>query len=121
MFEEFSADYYVGQLYIEPYDGDHAVMESDQHEEANEQIYATGDGVERLDNPLVMKLDDHHFPVLGTDEVPTDTLAVPATVLQASQIDDPPTLKEILVAKADRAAQLLEWFTPYTIRDPDFA
>lgn len=117
MFEEFSAGYYVGQLYIKPYDGEHAVMERDQHEEANEQIYVTGDGVERLDNPLVMKLDDHHFPVLGTNEVPTDTLAMPDAIIEANHIDDPPTLTEILVAKADRAAQLLEWFTPYTIQE----
>lgn len=68
-------------------------MERDQHEEANEQIYATGDGVESLDIPLVVKLDEYHFPVFSTDEVPADTLAVPDTVLEASRFDDPPTLK----------------------------
>lgn len=39
MFEEFSADYYVGQLNIELSDGDHVVTEREQHEEANEQVY----------------------------------------------------------------------------------
>lgn len=47
MFEAFSAGYYVGRFYIDAYDGAHAVMDRDQHEEANEQVYATGEGVER--------------------------------------------------------------------------
>lgn len=121
MFEEFSAGYYLGRLYVEPHDGEHAVMDREQYEEANEQVYATGDGVERLDHPLVMKMDESHFPVLGTDDVPTDTVAVPDTVLDATRIDNPPTVKEVLVAKADRARQLLEWCTPYTVNDSDFA
>ena len=60
MFEEFSAGYYVGQLYIKPYDGEHAVMEREQHEAANKQVYATDTGIERLDYPLLMMLGDHH-------------------------------------------------------------
>lgn len=121
LFEEFSADYYLGQLYIEQSDGEHAVMASDQHGEANEQIYTTGEGIERVDHPLVMKVDSSHFPVLGADDVPTDTLALPDEILGATRIDNPPTLREVLVAKAERAAELLEWFTPYTVTEPDFA
>lgn len=121
MFEEFSAGYYVGQLYVEPYDGEHAVLEHDQHEEANEQVYASDEGIERTDHPLVMKVDERHFPVLGADDVPTDTLALPDDVLEATRIDNPPTVTEVLVAKAERAAQLLEWCTSYTVNDPDYA
>lgn len=119
MFEEFSAGYYLGQLYIEPHDVEPAVMDHDQFEAANEHIYATGDGLDRLDTPLVVKLDTHHFPVVGTDEVPPDTLAVPEPILETTRIENPPILAEILIAKADRATQLLEWCTPYTVRDPD--
>jgi hypothetical protein len=121
MFEEFSAGYYVGQLYIGLSDGEYAVMEREQHEEANEQIYTTGEGVERVDHQLVMKVDESHFPVFSADDVPTDTLAVPDDVLEATRIDDPPTVREVLVAKAERAAQLLEWFTSYTVKEPEFA
>jgi hypothetical protein len=121
MLEEFSSGYYVGQLNIELSDGEHAVMEREQHEEANEQIYTTGEGVERVNHPLVMKVDESHFPVFSADDIPTDTLALPDEVLEATRIDNPPTVKEVLVAKAERASQLLEWFTPYTVKEPDFA
>lgn len=108
MFEEFSAGYYVGQLNIELVDGEHAVMEREQHEETNEQIYTTREGVERVDHPLVMKVDESHFPVFSADDVPTDTLAVPDEVLETTQIDNPPTVKEVLVAKAEQAFRLLD-------------
>lgn len=121
MFEEFSAGYYVGRLYIEPYDGEHAVMDRNQHEEANEQIYASGEGIERVDHPLVMKVNEHHVPVFAADDVPADTVGLPEQVHEATRVDSPPTLKEVLVAKAERAAQLLEWGTPYTIQEPDLA
>jgi len=117
LFEEFSASYYVGQLYIESTDGEHAVMEQTQHEAANEQVYTTGRGVERVDHPLIVKLDDTHFPVFGAEDVPTDTLGLPDAVLEAIQVDAPPTLRSVLVAKAARAAQLLDWYTPYTVTE----
>lgn len=110
MFEEFSRGYYLGRLYVEPYAGDRAVMQSAQHERVNAQVYATGDGLERLDHPLVVKLEDHHLAVHGAEDVPADTLGVPDTVLDAAGLTNPPTLREVLLAKADRAAQLLEWF-----------
>jgi hypothetical protein len=121
LFEEFSAGYYVGRLYIEPYDGDHAAMDHDQHVEANEQVYATGDDIERVDHPLVMKVDETHVPVFPAEDLPTDTLGLPEPVLESIRAEQPPTLKEVLVAKAERAAQLLEWATPYTVREPDYA
>lgn len=120
MFEELSAGYYVGQLYVEPYDGDHAAIEREQHERANEQVYADGGAVERLDYPLVMKLGETHFPVFSTDDVQMDTLGLPAPLIEATRIEDPPTLKEVFLAKADQAAQLLQWFTPYEVSDTDF-
>lgn len=120
MFEEFSAGYYVGRLYIEPHDGDYAVMDRDQHEEANEQVYASGEVIERRDHPLVMKVDTSYVPVFGDDDVPVDTLALPDRTLRATTVENPPTLKEVLVAKAERAAHLLEWCTPYTVEEPDF-
>lgn len=121
LFEEFSTGYYIGRVYIELYDGEHAVMDRDQHEETNEHVYATGEGVERVDQPLVVKVDESHFPVLGADDVPTDTLALPDVVLEETRIESPPVVKEVLVAKAERASQLLEWFTPYTVNESGFA
>lgn len=110
MFEEFSQGYYLGRLYVEPYDGDQPVMQTDQHEYVNEQLYAIGEGIERLDSPLVMKVDEHHFPVHGADGVPKDTLGLPKTFLERTRIRNPPTLKEVLLAKAEQAERLLAWF-----------
>ena len=121
MFEEFSAGYYIGRLYVEPYDGDHAIMERDQHEEANIQVYASGVEVERIDHPIVMKVDESYFPVFAADDVPPDTLGLPDSTLEATRVETPPTLKEVLVAKAERAARLIKWATPYSIREPDLA
>lgn len=110
MFEEFSAGYYLGRLYVEPHEGEQAVMHDEHHERANEQVYATGEGVGRLDNPLVMKVDGAHFPVHGASNVPARTLAVPGELLEATDIEDPPTLTEVLVAKAEQAGRLLRLF-----------
>lgn len=110
MFEEFSGGYYLGRLYVEPYGGDRAAMHADQHEAANRQVYANGEGVERLDHPLVMKVGETHFPVLGAGDVPADTLAVPHEYLEDIRVRDPPSLEEVLLAKADQAGQLLRWF-----------
>jgi hypothetical protein len=110
MFEEFSAGYYLGQLYVEPRDGERAVVHEEHHERANETVYASGEGVERLDHPLVMKLDSTHFPVHRADDVPAGTLAVPDDLLEATGVEDPPALKEVLLAKADEASRLMRWF-----------
>jgi len=114
-FEEYSAAYYMGVLYVEATPGEYAVMARDQHEAANRHIYTSGQGLERLDAPLVAKLDGTYFPIFASDDIPRDTLAVPDEILAASHVDNPPTLREVLVAKAERAAQYLEWFTPYSI------
>mgnify|MGYP006896938308 CR=1 FL=1 len=109
MFEEFSTGYYLGRLYVEPYDGERAVMRRDQHEQINEQLYASGEGIERLDGPLVMKVDNRHVAVRGEDGIPEGTLALPEDVLDDARVRNPPALKEVLLAKADRAAQLLRY------------
>jgi hypothetical protein len=107
MFESFSRGYYLGRLYIEPADGDQAVMQTEQHEEVTRQLYTDGDGIERLDAPLVVKLGTRHFAVHGAPDVPGDTIAVPPAVLDETGIETPPELAEILLAKPERAGQLL--------------
>lgn len=109
MFEPFSDGYYLGRLYVEPGEGEHTVMQTDQHERVNRQLYTSGEGIERLDSPLVMKLDSAHLAVHAADDVPTDTLAVPEQVLADLSVDAPPALEAVLLAKADRAAQLLRY------------
>jgi hypothetical protein len=81
MFEEFSRSYYLGRLYVEPGGDGAARLCRVQHERISEQLYADGEGVERLDRPLVMKLGTNHFPVHSGESVPADTLAVPEPLL----------------------------------------
>lgn len=101
MFERFSSGYYLGRLYVEPHDGEQAVMHREHHEQVNEQLY------EEYDGPLVMKIGTTHVPVHGADGVPGRTIALPEDALAAAGVDNPPTLREVLLAKADRAGQLL--------------
>lgn len=110
MLEEFSAGYYLSRLYVAPRDGEQAVMHADYHELANEQVYATGEDGEHPDAPLVMKLDETHFPVHGASDVPAGTLAVPEAVIEATRVEEPPTLTDVLIAKATQASQLLQYF-----------
>ena len=106
MFEQFSSGYYLGRLYVEPYDGDRAIIQRTDHERMNEELYATGDGVERLDAPLVMKFDGtNHFPVLGDEEVPSGTLALPDHLAD----DELPDRCEVFLARGERAGELLRY------------
>jgi hypothetical protein len=105
MFERFSSGYYLGELYVEPHDGDRAVIQRADHERVNEQLYADGEGVERLDAPLVMKVDAGHIPVEGDEGVPSGTLAIPRSLADESL----PSTRNVLLADADRAESLLRW------------
>jgi len=107
MFERFSRGYYLGRLYVEPSADGSPAMCREQHERVNQQLYADGEGVERTDHPLVMKLGNRHMAVEGDEAVPADTLAVPEAVLSEVDVRNPPTLQEVLLARADRAKQLL--------------
>ena len=109
MFERFSRAYYLGRLYVEPRDDGAAAMCREQHEQVNRELYATGEGVERTDHPLVMKLDTHHLAVRGDESVPADTLAVPRDLLEDTSVENPPALHEVLLAKATQAKQLLQF------------
>jgi len=109
MFEVFSRSYYLGRLYVTPTDGDHALMHSEQHERLNEEVYASGEGLEPLDTPLVMKLESRHFAVHGGENVPTNTLALPESMLEGTDVRNPPSLREVFLARRDRARQLLEF------------
>ena len=107
MFERFSRGYYLGRLYVRPAEEGAPAMCREQHERVNEQLYADGGGAERLDRPLVMKLDTRHFTVTGDESVPRDTLLLPPDLLEDTRVRNPPALKEVLLAKGERARQLL--------------
>ena len=115
MFERLSSGYYVGRLYVKSTEAEHARMQHEQHEQTNAKIYATDEGIERLDLPLVMKLDTVHFPVFADETVPEDTLELPTPILAETSVENPPARCEVLLATAEWAGQLLRWVTLYKI------
>ena len=103
MFEQFSNGYYLGRLYVEPTSQKRVRMCRDQHEWVNRQLYTESDS----DRPLVMKLGSKHLAVHAGEGVPADTLSVPESVLEETEVRNPPSFQEVLLAKAERADQLL--------------
>ncbi|GAB7094768.1 DUF5802 family protein [Halolamina litorea] len=104
MFEQFSSGYYLGVLYVEPGE-ERAALNVEDHEAVNRQLYGASEGIERLDSPLVMKLDGTHFPVRGAEDVPAGTLTVPEPLVD----DGLPDRREVLLARPERAGQLLKY------------
>lgn len=100
MFEDFSEAYYLGRLYVEPHEIDTPAIQSDDFE-------AVSDGIYDEEGPLVMKVERHHLVVDGDETVPRGTLGVPPEVVNELDMQNPPTLKEVLLAKPDHAARLL--------------
>jgi len=112
MVEEFSAGYFLLRLYVEPHPGDRAVLNRGDHADLRSALYSTGTLDPSDDLPLLVKVDETHIPVLPGEGVPTGTLALPDDVLEATRIEAPPTLREILLAKAEQAARLFDLFDP---------
>ncbi|MWG35080.1 DUF5802 family protein [Halomarina oriensis] len=121
MFEQFSGGYYLGRLYVEPYEGERPAMSRLDHEQVARQLYtptaerpATAvDPVADGTRPLVMKLGTRHLAVRGRDEVPDRTLAVPFDLVDDG--DALPDLREVLLAKAPQAERLIELGAPVGI------
>jgi len=103
MFEPFSSGYYLGRLYVEPYGGDHAVINRGHHERVKDRLYESGD------EPLVMKIGSTHVASVGPRAFPGGRSRSRKPPLSATGTDNPPTLREVFLAKADRARQLLEY------------
>lgn len=101
IFEDFSSAYYLSRFYVTPYDGDRAAIQQDHHEHVNEELYATDDGLVRLDEPVVMKVDETYVPVHGDEDIPDGMLAVPDDILDTIRVTNPPELKEVLLPKPD--------------------
>jgi len=100
MFEEFSSAYYLGRMYVEPHDAGRPVMQNDDFERVRDGVYG-GDG------DVVMKVDRQHLVVDGDDAVPEGTLGVPRGYLGSLDLRNPPSLKEVLLAKPKHAERIL--------------
>lgn len=103
MFEDFSSGYYLGRMYVEPHEADVPVMQGDDFETVSHGVY---EGVEE-EKPLVMKIGKRHLVVGGDDSVPTGTLGVPEGVAEELDLRNPPSVKDVLLAKEIHAERIL--------------
>lgn len=99
MFEDFSGGYYLGRMYVEFRDADFPVTQDDDFE-------AVSHGVYRDERPLVMKIGKRHLTV-GDGGVPTGTLGVPVGVAEGLSLHNPPSVKDVFLAKEVHAEQVL--------------
>jgi hypothetical protein len=109
MFEQFSSGYYLGELYVSPRETEAAAIRQSDHERVNEQLFGDESGITRLDNPLVMKLGTRHFPVVGEEDLPSGTLAVPVDSVPEDMKFEVPGRNEVFLADAERTGELLEY------------
>lgn len=112
MVEEFSAGYFLLRVYVEPHPGDRAVLNRADHADLRSRLYSTDEGECSTDLPLLVKVDEAHIPVLPGEGVPTGTLALPHEVIESTRIEAPPSLREILLAKAEQTVRLFDLFDP---------
>lgn len=107
MFEQFTSEYYLGELYVQPRDEPRAAIRQADQERVNEQLYEAETA--RLDAPLVMKIGTKHIPVTGDEDLPSGTLAVPRESVPEDLKFRVPGRQEVLLATPDRAGELLEY------------
>jgi len=100
MFEDFSSGYYLGRMYVEPHDSDRPVMQDDEFEKVRRNVYTE-------EKPLVVKVENRHLVVGGDGGVPSGTLAIPAKVAESLRLRNPPSLRDVLLAKEEHAARIL--------------
>ena len=116
MFAQFSSGYHLGRRDVEPRAGARAAMRREQREHVSEQLDtaegaagedASEGGGPTPEQPRVMRIGGTHVPVHGAEGVPERTVALPEDWLDATRLRNLPTLTEVLLAKRERAEQLL--------------
>ena len=100
MFEEFSSGYYLGRMYVEPHDSERPVMQDEEFETVSHGVYEE-------EKPLVMKVGNRHLVVGGDSGVPSGTLGVPEDIADGLGLRNPPSVKDILLAKEGHATRIL--------------
>ena len=100
MFEDFSSGYYLGRMYVEPHESERPVMQDNEFERVSLNVYDE-------EKPLVMKIGTRHLVVDGDEGVPSGTLGVPEEVAGSLRLRNPPSVRDILLAKEGHATRIL--------------
>lgn len=98
VFANFSKAYYVGRLYIHRSKKDHATIQTNLHEGIIKQLHSDTETTQP-NIPLRFKIGSTHFLAIGDKNTPGNTIELPPHILEKTNIQNPPTLKEILLEK----------------------
>ena len=105
MFDDFSSGYYLGRIYVEPTQEEKPVLHEQQYRKIKQTLYRNT-GKTRKEKPLVFKVNNSHIKVEG-GQIPSKTLGIPKKIIDDIDVENPPTLKEVLLAKPGHADNLL--------------
>ncbi|AXR81496.1 DUF5802 family protein [Natrarchaeobaculum sulfurireducens] len=83
-------------------EGDVPALNPGVHTEMNRVLYAEGEGVERLDYPILAKLKKRYFEVTRSEAVDPEFIQLPPGDIEAMGLDTPERC-EMLVAKRENA------------------
>lgn len=75
------------------------------HEDLNRFLYTTGQGVERLDYPIMAKLKRRYFTVTASEDVGERFFQIPRETIDDLGIDAP-DLCQIFIARKDNASSI---------------
>lgn len=97
--------YHLVSLIVE--EGDVPALNPRVHTEMNRVLYAEGEGIERLDYPILAKLKRRYFSVTRAETVDPYSIQLPAADLDQMEIDAPDRC-ELLIAKKSHAPQIAD-------------
>lgn len=94
--EEFSSGYFWTPLAVEPADVEAPCLNAADYADLRDVVYPDeDDDLERV----VLKVQRRYFAPRPSDGTPSHVLEVPAAVVDALDIQNPPARREALVAK----------------------
>lgn len=98
MFDRLTPNYYVGEMYIEPIDGNEhkGQMNANDFQYIIESLYNTP----VLTQPLMLKLRNHHVEFEPNEDVPHGTLRISDETFEEVGYSMLPASKEVLVPTA---------------------
>ena len=92
-------------------EGNHVALDPGVHEQLNRVLYAEGEGVERLDYPILAKLKQRYFTVKADKSVDPGYIELPAGDIEEMGLDAPERCR-MLVAKRDSAPRIADMIRP---------
>lgn len=101
MFMEFASGYYCRSYWVQS--DTRAKINQREYEQIREGVYSDDE------TPVVMKLGNMHFKVVGEEDVPGQTLCAPREAVENAGITREPDRAPVLLAKEAHAEKVLQF------------